>query len=211
MAEPRHPSAEEAPGVAHRATDPEVPAARLRERGAELHVGHGGEHRHDEVQPEREDEGRPRDRVSRPDKEEDRGPDRRAEPDHRDLEQTEVPAELDRDLPTVGHGPAQTEGSLLGLLRPADVLQIHPRFMEVVRRAGPPTLALSEGSPVWVEHLRAYECREMCRSVGPPLGHPDVTRQVAHAKTQTLQEQNALRDPWVPCFLEEDGDLRIRF
>src|SRR5205823_12320804 len=30
VAEPRHPTAEEAPGVTHRPTDPEIPASRLR-------------------------------------------------------------------------------------------------------------------------------------------------------------------------------------
>src|SRR3972149_1062409 len=98
VAEPGEPAAEEAPRVSHGPPDPKVPAPRLREGGPELHVGHRGQEGHEEVQEEREEQGRPRDREPGTDEQEDRRPDRRPEADHRDVEEAEVPAELDLDV-----------------------------------------------------------------------------------------------------------------
>src|SRR5207247_3536141 len=103
MAEPRHPASEEAPWVAHRSAYPESAAPGVRECGAELHVRHRGEHGHDEVQAERQDERRTRDREAGPDEQEIRRPDRRAEPDHRDFQEPEVASKLDLDLAALYH------------------------------------------------------------------------------------------------------------
>src|SRR2546425_2054540 len=113
MAEPRHPASEEPPWVAHRSADPEISAPGLRERGAELHVRHRGEHRHDEVQAEREDERRTRDCESGPDKQENGRADRRAEPDHRDFQEPEVPSKLDLNLAALCHRVAAEWESLI--------------------------------------------------------------------------------------------------
>src|SRR3989475_11366561 len=113
MAEPRHPASEEAPRVAHRSANPEISATRLRERGAELHVRHRGEHGHDEVQAERQDERRTRDPEAGPDEQKDRRPDRRAEPDHRDFQEPEVPAKFDLDLAALCHRVAAEWESLI--------------------------------------------------------------------------------------------------
>src|SRR5881397_2623806 len=113
MAKPRHPASEEAPRVAHRSADPEISAPGLRERGAELHVRHRGEHGHDEVQAERQDERGTRDREAGPDEQKDRRPDRRAEPDHRDFQEPEVPAKFDLDLAALCHRVAAEWESLI--------------------------------------------------------------------------------------------------
>src|SRR5437867_9819896 len=113
MAKPRHPASEEAPRVAHRSANPEITAARFRERGSELHVRHRGEHGHDEVQAERQNERRTRDRVAGSDEQENRRPDRRAESDHRDFQEPEVPSKLDLDLAALYHRVAAEWESLI--------------------------------------------------------------------------------------------------
>src|SRR5207244_2844733 len=101
------------PRVAHRPTDPEVSAAGLGERGSELHVRHRGEHRHDEVQAEREDERRTRDREPGPHEQENRRPDRRAESNHCDFQKPEVASKLDLDLAALYHRVAAEWESLI--------------------------------------------------------------------------------------------------
>src|SRR5205807_8081477 len=113
MAEPRHPAPEESPRVAHGPADPEVPATRLRERGAEFHVGHRSEHRHDEIQAEGKDQRWPCDREAWPDQEENRRPDRGTEADHRDVQEAEVAAELDLDFPGLCHPVRADRGFLI--------------------------------------------------------------------------------------------------
>ena len=113
VAEPRHPAAEESPRVAHGSADPEVPATRFRERRAEFHVGHRGEHRDDEIQAEGKDQGGPRDREAGPDQQEDRRPDRRTEADHRDVQEAEVATEFDLDFPGLCHPVRADRGFLI--------------------------------------------------------------------------------------------------
>src|SRR5438093_2185110 len=113
MAEPRHPATEEPPRVAHRSADPKISAARFRERGAELHVRHRGEHRHHDVQAEREDERRTRDRVPRPDEQEDRRPDRRTVSDPSDFNVPEGASKLDLNLAALCHRVAAEWESLI--------------------------------------------------------------------------------------------------
>src|SRR5207245_4236306 len=92
---------------------PETSSPGSRERGAELHVRHRGEPRHDECEAECQDERRTRDRESGPDEQENGGPDRRAESDHRDFQEPEVPSKLDLNLAALCHRVAAEWESLI--------------------------------------------------------------------------------------------------
>src|SRR5207245_8991193 len=93
--------------------EPAISTYGLGKPGCKVHVRHRGEHGHDEVQAECQDERRTRDRESGPDEQENRGPDRRAESDHRDFQEPEVSSKLDLNLAALCHLVAAEGESLI--------------------------------------------------------------------------------------------------
>src|SRR5207253_9441966 len=69
--------------------------------------------RSSDLEAEGKDQRWPRNREAGPDQEEDRGPDRRAEADHRDVQEAEVTAELDLNFPGLCHPVRADRGFLI--------------------------------------------------------------------------------------------------